>query len=125
MVTDRKIMIPGPDHPIAIEPSSSRVRIRFGDRLIADTTSALELREADYAPVLYIPRADADLEQLEASDHSTYCPFKGDCSYFSIAGGEAQGLNAAWTYEAPFEVVRAIAGHLAFYPDRVTIEKLG
>ena len=56
---------------------------------------------------------------FERTDHSSYCPYKGEAGYFSVAAGGARATNAAWTYEAPYESVVAIKDHLAFYPDRV------
>ena len=123
-MTDRKILIPNASHPIEIEDCLSTVVVSKGSLAIARTSSALTLSEASYPPVRYIPRGDVDVVQLERSDHSTYCPYKGDASYYSIpALGEA-GLNSVWTYEAPFDAVGEIAGYLA-YPDRVSIELVG
>ncbi|GLK67468.1 hypothetical protein GCM10008179_11060 [Hansschlegelia plantiphila] len=89
--------------------------------MLADTRNALSLKEASYPPVQYVPRADVDMALLQRTDHSTYCPFKGDCSYFSIPSGGDRAVNAVWSYEAPYDAVAAIKGHLAFYPDRVEI----
>jgi uncharacterized protein (DUF427 family) len=114
--------IPGPDHPITITPHSARVVVRMADRVIADTKRALRLAEASYPPIFYIPRTDADMSLLARSDHHTYCPYKGDCCYFSIASGGERGRNAVWSYEAPYPDVATIKDHLAFYPDRVQIE---
>ncbi|WP_458760383.1 DUF427 domain-containing protein [Afipia sp. TerB] len=117
--------IPGPDHPITIAPNPKRVRVIAGGKVIADTTRALTLREASYPPVQYIPRADADMDLLSATSRQTHCPYKGDAGYFSIhADGGATLDNAIWTYETPYDAVKQIAGHLAFYPDKVTIEEL-
>lgn len=115
----KTIKIPGPDHPIDISPAQGRVVIKAGGRVIADSSAALVLREASYPPVFYIPRADANMDLLAGTEHATYCPYKGDCGYFSIIGGGEKGQNAVWTYEAPYAAVAPIAGHLAFYPDRV------
>jgi uncharacterized protein (DUF427 family) len=112
-------LTPGPDHPITIEPAGTHVIIRVAGSVIADTHAALSLKEADYPPVLYIPRADADMTLLERTDHATYCPYKGDCSYYSIAAGGDRSVNAVWTYEDPYPAVAEIKDHLAFYPDRV------
>lgn len=61
---------------------------------------------------------------LERSAHATYCPYKGDCAYFSIPSGGERAANAVWTYEDPINAVAAIKNHLAFYPDRVdTLEE--
>lgn len=113
------IMAGTPDHPITIAPVPNRVRVTFAGQVIADTTRALSLLEASYAPVIYIPREDVDLSTLERADRKTRCPYKGEASYFSICTAERNAPNAAWSYEQPLEAVAAIAGHLAFYPDRV------
>jgi uncharacterized protein (DUF427 family) len=86
---------------------------------IADTRSALTLREAHYPPVFYIPRNDVDMTLLERTSHSTYCPYKGDAAYFSIPSGGERAVNAIWTYESPYPAVEPIRDHLAFYPERV------
>jgi uncharacterized protein (DUF427 family) len=111
--------LPGPDHPITIEPNPKRVRVTWNGHVIADTTRALTLREASLRPVQYIPRADIDMALLAHSTHATHCPYKGDASYFSLRADGAARQNAVWTYEAPFPAVAAIREHLAFYPDRV------
>jgi uncharacterized protein (DUF427 family) len=79
----------------------------------------LTLREASYPPVQYIPRKDVDTALLERTDHATYCPYKGDCTYYSIPLGGERSVNAVWAYEAPYAAVAAITDHVAFYPDRV------
>jgi uncharacterized protein (DUF427 family) len=115
----KQIKIPGPDHPISIVANPSRVTVVVGGRVIADTRSALTLREASYPAVEYIPRRDVDMGALTRSEHKTYCPYKGDASYFSIPGGKERSANAVWTYETPFEAMAQIKDYLAFYPDRV------
>jgi uncharacterized protein (DUF427 family) len=115
----KPIMHPGPDHPITIEPNPARVVVSVAGRVLADTRNALTLREADYRPVQYIPRSDVDMTLLEASDHASYCPFKGDASYYSVPLGGERSVNAVWTYESPFAGVAEIADHVAFYPERV------
>ena len=111
--------LPGPDHPISIEPNPARVTVSIAGRTVADTRSALTLTEASYAAVQYIPRKDVDMTRLERTDHHTYCPYKGDCAYYSIPLGGDRSVNAVWIYEAPYPAVAAIKDHLAFYPDRV------
>ena len=110
---------PGADHPITVTPHAGRVVVTVAGRTVADTKRALSLREASYPPVLYIPRQDADMSLLQRTDHATYCPYKGECAYYSIPAGGERSANAVWTYEAPYDSVAAIKGHLAFYPDRV------
>lgn len=118
-VEKRPVKVPGPDHPIAIERNPKRVVISVAGRVIADTRDALTLHEAAYPPVQYIPRKDVDMTLLQRTGHATYCPFKGDCAYFSIPAGGERSVNAVWTYETPFAAVMPIKDHLAFYPDRV------
>jgi uncharacterized protein (DUF427 family) len=118
-MTAKPTRLPGPEHPITVEPNPSRVVVVVGGRIIADTRRALTLREATYRPVQYIPRGDVDMSLLERTQHATYCPYKGECSYYSVPAGGERSVNAVWTYEAPFAAVAAIAEHLAFYPDRV------
>jgi uncharacterized protein (DUF427 family) len=115
----KPIKVPGADHPITIAPNPNRVVISVSRRVIADTRDALTLRESTYPPVQYVPRKDVDLALLERTDHATYCPYKGDCGYFSIPVGGKRSTNAVWTYEDPYAAVGAIKDHLAFYPDRV------
>jgi uncharacterized protein (DUF427 family) len=93
--------------------------VRVAGTIIVNTRNALILREASYPPVLYLPRSDADLSLLQRTDHATYCPYKGDCSYYSIPLGGAKSVNAVWTYEEPYAAVEAIKGYLAFYRDRI------
>jgi uncharacterized protein (DUF427 family) len=111
--------VPGPDHPITIQPNPARVVVSAAGRVIADTREALTLREASFPPVQYVPRKDVDMSLLERTDHATYCPYKGDCAYYSISAAGARSVNAVWTYEEPYPAVAAIKNHVAFYPDRV------
>lgn len=104
---------------ITVTPHTGRVRVRFNGRTVADTTHALALREGSYPTVLYIPRADAEMSLFARSTRTSHCPHKGDASYYSLQVGERTAENAVWTYETPKAEVAAIAGHLAFYPDRV------
>jgi len=86
---------------------------------IADSVRALTLKEANYPPVQYIPRADANMSLLQRSTHQTYCPYKGECTHYSIAPGGERSTNAVWSYESPYPAVMDIKECLAFYPDRV------
>jgi uncharacterized protein (DUF427 family) len=93
--------------------------VRVAGALIADTREALTLREASYPPVQYIPRQDVDMKLLQRTDNATYCPYKGDCSYYSIPSGGERSINAVWTYENPYPAVAQIRDYVAFYPNRV------
>lgn len=115
-MASRPVRTPGPDHPITVTQDDAHVVVRAGGKVIADTHRALVLQEASYPRVYYIPREDADMRALERTDHASYCPYKGEASYYSVRGGTA---NAVWSYEAPYDPVAEIRDHLAFYPDRV------
>jgi uncharacterized protein (DUF427 family) len=120
------LKIPGPDHPITIEPNPRRVRVLFNGRVVADTRRALTLREANLPPVQYIPREDAVLALFSRTAHATYCPYKGDAAYFSLQVDGRTSENAVWTYETPYPAMAEIKERLAFYPSRVDrIEEVG
>ncbi len=123
--TPKTVKVPGPQHPIAIARTGTRIIVKVAGRIVADTLDALTLREASYPPVHYIPRRDVDMTLLERTDHATYCPYKGDAAYFSIPAGGARSVDAVWTYEAPYVAVAGIKDHLAFYPDRVDAIEIG
>jgi uncharacterized protein (DUF427 family) len=115
-MTKRTVLAASADHPITIERNLRRVRVYDGRNLIADTTGALTLTEASYAPVHYIPRRDVRMSRLRRADHVTFCPYKGEATYFDIVALGEEGANAVWTYERPHPGVHQIAGLLAFSP---------
>ena len=115
----KEIKIPGPDHPIAISPAEGAVRVTVAGKVVAESTQALRLEEKGHPPVYYLPRNDADMSLLVRTTHYTYCPYKGDCTYYSIPVGGERSEYAVWTYENPYEAVASIKEHLAFYPTRV------
>ena len=117
--TAKPVRVPGPDHPITVGRTSKRVVVSAAGRTIADSRDALTMKEGSYPAVLYVPRKDVDMTLLARSDHTTYCPYKGDCSYFSIPLGGNRAINAVWSYENPYAAVAAVKDHLAFYPDRI------
>jgi uncharacterized protein (DUF427 family) len=125
MSSTKQRKLPGPEHPIDIEPFNGRVTVTANGRTIADSTSALALSEASYPPVMYIPLADVDQSALRPSDTMTYCPYKGDASYYDIVdpstGGDAI-KDAIWHYREPYPAVDEITDHVAFYPDRAEID---
>ena len=112
----KEIKIPGPDHPITISPAQGKVRVAAAGRTVAESPRALRLEEKGYQPVYYLPRDDADMSLFVRTTHYTYCPYKGDCTYYSIPIGGSRSENAVWTYENPHEAVATIREHLAFYP---------
>jgi len=118
-MTNRQMKLPGPDHPISIENNPSRVVVTLGGKVIADTRNSLILREASYSDVRYIPRRDVNMAAFTRTQHTTFCPYKGEAAYFSIPTGGDRSENAVWTYESPFEAMAQIKEYVAFYPDRV------
>ena len=113
------------EHPdrIRLEPVSGQVTVTMGDVQIARTSNAVRLHEGDYTPMIYVPATDADFSGLTKTDHSTFCPFKGEASYYSVTSGGEAGVNAIWTYEDPFVELSGIKDHLAFYTDRIKVEE--
>jgi uncharacterized protein (DUF427 family) len=122
MTHPRPQLTPGPDHPITLKLSASHVVVRNGSLVIAESDRALEMREASYQPVFYIPLDDVDRRLLAHSNHHTYCPYKGEASYYDILDRNGTDLPAAvWYYDDPFSAVADIKSHVAFYADRVTV----
>ncbi len=118
-MADKPVLQPGPDHPITVTANPARIVVSVAGHVVADTRRALTLREASYPPVQYIPMADVDASLLERTDNASYCPYKGDASYYSIPAGGTRSVNAIWVYESPYAAVAEIKDHVAFYPDRV------
>lgn len=120
-MADKVILEPTAEHPITLVPNPNRVIVRYGNTTLADTRAAVTLSEAGHSPVLYIPLADVDQRQLVRTDHATYCPFKGDASYYSIPAAGQLGENAVWEYQNPYPAVGEIKDRVAFYANRVEI----
>ena len=118
-MADKPVLQPGPNHPITITPTTGRVVVTVAGKVVADTTAALTLQESTYPAVQYVPLADVDQTLLERTATESYCPFKGDASYYSIPAGGDKAVDAIWEYQAPHDAVAEIKDHVAFYPDRV------
>ncbi|MCU7726124.1 DUF427 domain-containing protein [Actinoplanes sp. KI2] len=118
-MADKPVLQPGPDHPITITPTEGRVVVKVAGAVVADTRAALTLQESTYPAVQYIPLADVDTALLEPTETQTYCPYKGDASYYSIPSGGAMAVDAIWEYKEPRDAVAQIKGHVAFYSSRV------
>jgi uncharacterized protein (DUF427 family) len=108
-----------PDHRVDLHPDKSHVRVTFGGKVIADSTNALRVEETGHGPVYYIPAKDMALPLMKKTEHTTYCPFKGTASYWTIDTGDKSSENAIWGYEAPYDETTALAGYYAFYDTRV------
>ena len=118
-MSSRVQKLPGPDHPITLAPSGKRLRVIFRGQTIADSAGALVMKEASYPPVYYFPRSDVQMNMLARSEHRSWCPYKGEASYFSMVAADGRADNSIWSYETPFEAVGGIRELLAFYPDKV------
>ena len=117
-MAQRPVLTPTSAHPITITETGHHVTVRIGGVPVAETDDALTLQESTYPPVHYLPLADVRADVLTRSDTTTYCPYKGDAAYYHV--GDVQ--DAVWTYEEPFPAVAAIAGRVAFYPDKADID---
>jgi uncharacterized protein (DUF427 family) len=122
----REVLEPSAGHPITVEPTRGRVQVRINGELVADTTAALVLQEATLPAVQYIPLADVAQDRLTRTDTASYCPFKGDAGYYSVTTSAGDTVeDAIWFYEQPYPAVAAIAGHVAFYPNKAKISVVG
>ena len=108
-----------PDHRIEIERNPARVRVEFAGEAIADSTRSYRVSESGHSPVVYVPREDVRVDRLEKTPHTTFCPFKGHASYYTIRVGHRVAENAIWSYEAPYDQVAVLKGCAAFYLDRI------
>jgi uncharacterized protein (DUF427 family)/acyl-CoA thioesterase len=113
-----------PGYRVDLVAWRGRGRVRLGERVLAESAACLLVYESDHAPQLYFPDAGVRWEHLRATDHHTVCPFKGEADYWSVAGAEPALENVAWAYRKPFDEVAGIAGHVAFYCDRLEVELL-
>lgn len=120
-MSGRPVLEPTTEHPITVTPTGRRVHVEVNGTVIADTENALTLQESDYPAVQYIPLADVVESALVCSDTTTYCPYKGDASYYHVTAAGQTVEDAIWTYPQPYPAVAPIAGHVAFYPDKATV----
>jgi uncharacterized protein (DUF427 family) len=108
-----------PEHRVDLSPDTRHVRVVFAGTVVADSTAALRCEETGHGPVYYIPAKDMRLDLMKKTEHTTYCPFKGTASYWSLEAGGKNSENAIWGYEAPYDETARLAGHYAFYGNRV------
>ena len=114
-----------PEHRVDLRPESRRVRVTFGGVTVADTGQALRVEETGHGPVMYIPANDMRLDLMKKTEHSTYCPFKGTASYWTLNVGGNSSENAIWGYETPYDEMTGLAGYFAFYDTRVDNIEIG
>lgn len=114
-----------PDYRIRLSPAGRGLRVVAGCVIVADSDGVLVMRETGYPPVYYFPRADVDMDLLARDAHRTTCPFKGEATYWTLPSVDAQTEPVAWSYETPYDEMRAIAGMIAFYQDRVQLDVVG
>lgn len=125
-MSERPVLTPTAEYPITVSPTGGRVTVRIGGEVVAETDKALTLQESTRPAVHYIPLADVRQEMLSRTATTSYCPFKGDAAYYTVTTAAGQTIaDATWTYEQPFPAVAAIAGHVAFYPDKADINVAG
>jgi uncharacterized protein (DUF427 family) len=114
-----------PEHRVDLHPDSRHVRVSFAGTVIADSTSSLRCEETGHGPVHYIPAKDMRLDLLKKTEHTSYCPFKGTASYWTIDAGGKSAENAIWGYENPYDETARLAGHYAFYGNRIDSIEIG
>ncbi|HWB50668.1 MAG TPA: DUF427 domain-containing protein [Stellaceae bacterium] len=114
-----------PEHRVDLHPDKSHVKVMFGGRVIADSRDTLRVEETGHGPVYYIPAKDMALDLMQKTEHTTYCPFKGTASYWTVNAGGKTAENAVWGYETPYDETARLAGHYAFYPNRVDSIDIG
>jgi uncharacterized protein (DUF427 family) len=114
-----------PEHRVDLHPDKSHVRVMFGGKVIADSTNALRVEESGHGPVYYVPAKDMALDLMQKTEHTTYGPFKGTASYWTISAGGKTAENAIWGYETPYDETARLAGHYAFYGNRVDSIEVG
>ena len=111
------------DH-ITIRPADGDWVIRADGAVLGETSRALEFVEGQYPPVIYFPREDLAMAFMDRSQTTSSSPDIGEASYYSIVGESSTIKDAAWSYETPNAGVEAIAGYLAFYPNKVAVEQV-
>jgi uncharacterized protein (DUF427 family) len=121
VMSGRPVLEPTAEHPITVAPTGRHVTVQVNGTVIAETDDALTLRESDYPAVQYIPMRDVAEPSLVCSDTTTYCPYKGDATYYHVNVAGQTVEDVIWTYGQPYPAVGAIAGHVAFYPDKADI----
>jgi uncharacterized protein (DUF427 family) len=114
--------LPNAEHPITLSRLPERLLVRFKDVVVADSENTLVLQEANYPAVYYVPRADIVETHFLRTEHSSYCPYKGQASYFSLSAGADTATDAVWSYEQPYPSLAEIKEYVAFYPGKVSFE---
>jgi uncharacterized protein (DUF427 family) len=120
-MSEREIRQPTAEHPITVEPTGKHVTVRVNGAVVAETDAALTLQESTYPAVQYIPLADVVGSALHRSESTTYCPYKGEASYYHVTAAGDTVDDAIWTYEQPYPAVAPIAGHVAFYAEKADV----
>lgn len=116
-----KILARIPDYAVDIAPAGTRVRVEYAGRTIAESDHALLVKETRHADVFYLPRTDVDMSLFTATQHSTFCPFKGHASYWTLKIEDAEESDVVWSYEKPYDEVAGLKGYMSFYTDRVQV----
>lgn len=110
-----------PAHTVTTEPAAHRVRVLAGDAVLADSTRAIVLHESNHDDRYYLPREDVNWDLLQETASTSHCPVKGDADdYWALKSDPA--TDVAWSYPTPFDYLQPIAGHVAFYSERVQVD---
>ena len=111
-----------PEHQVRLIPADKRVLVILGGETVADSTAAILCEETGHDPIYYVPMVDTRADAFTPTARSTYCPYKGTASYWSISVGGTKAENAAWSYDLPYDECAALTKHVAFYGDKVEVQ---
>ncbi|MDJ0770325.1 MAG: DUF427 domain-containing protein [Ilumatobacter sp.] len=101
--------------PPLLERVAWRIRVVHHGATIVDSPHALRVLETSQAPAYYVPFEHVSDEHLRASDHGTFCEWKGVARYADVVVGDGVAERAAWTYPEPTAPFAELALHWAFY----------
>ena len=107
-----------PGHRVSEKPVRGKMRAQLGADVLAESSDVIEVDEDQNPPRYYFPRADVRMDRMKSSDTRTYCPFKGEASYFSLELGDGPLPDAAWTLETPYDEHADLKQRIAFYSEK-------
>ena len=107
-----------PEHRVDERPVRGRLRAVLGADVLADSDDVIEVDEDGNPPRYYFPRANVRMDRMSPGDTRTYCPFKGEASYFTMEFLDGQMPDAAWTLKQPYDEHADLKDRVAFYSEK-------
>lgn len=86
------------------------VKAVWNGEVIAESDATVEL-EGNH----YFPRSSVNPEFLVESTTTSFCPWKGKASYYSLSVKGDANPDAVWYYADPSSGASQIKDHLAFW----------